>query len=1012
MRHGNLHTFATSHTGVSQKKRLCQMDSTTSNAGTSLVSGIQDISAFLPILGTEQCERHVGEALDGGFLYAAATPLSLFGCLGIVKGSAGILCASVSPRLAQMFADAGFNFEGSIAAMIGRTPRPRATLEARKELTHKENDPAKPGAKKEVQKFIAGQRFLQLLQEQHIDKSQVDLAFDYYRWNWWLSISTAFLACFSITPYIRIIMEDHPSPKSVPAWVYPSMRILGSAISVVVAQMIVQIRVQQLLRMSLDDAQTSQPPRATAYDEEKGNKSPQPTGVLYQHETSWTLVVLQVLISFGIGFTGVGYLGCFTIVQRASPTNTYIWLGIEVALALLRICIWGLNPQWDEKTGVNLKLGLVDVAPTITTGQDYRRYIERDREPFLILNDSRFLDYVVPFTGPVERFSDQDHHIAIYYTLAGSLEDEGSYSNQSKVLLTTVLDLESRDTFVLVHQCPSKFPSASSPLTDNTPNVAGTTVYSATLEIIQDMGYTTARYNTVLDAKHEFRKTKRFLDINKHSKSIADRIGGINRVHGLRLSWGLDDAAELFESAKTTSPQVIPRLKSLLTNLDEEYLKLQQPVHQWREDFYRAQELRVMDCMTSLFKLGPLSNLYHVAEDFVKLNVAMESMLVYESVKFERILLTRTAPNDTASHDFYTYARRLEIRAASDSRNEAATKRTTQILSSLSQPDFIDTVDRIRADQSPWKLAAVARDIEEDTLKKLEAHCERAPTCGSEKFTEIWRLEKEPLQKRLNMWGTYAPGSLNHRLAQAVFAAYPACADDPELIKIMVDRGCTVFDFWSSQNRKDHDELLLSRFSMKPDSGVSLLRCPNRWLPQLIKIAEDNPCILEIDMDAGSSELSAALQKNRHTWEKNTIPTGSDPAWWFSFPTGSSARETAIVTDTTENETTGVLFVKTSQAGIMRVNLWHDIAGRDIQISWRLASIPKPFMKPIEPKEGFQRDSFTVKVPSGGVHRIDITIEGLMLLHRYALRRVWVYPVSQEDVNISESHGIVVQKGN
>ncbi|KAJ7914654.1 hypothetical protein B0H13DRAFT_2325104 [Mycena leptocephala] len=56
------------------------------NDGASLVSGIQDISAFLPIIGTEQC--HVGEALEGGYLYAAAAPLSMFGSLGIVKASA------------------------------------------------------------------------------------------------------------------------------------------------------------------------------------------------------------------------------------------------------------------------------------------------------------------------------------------------------------------------------------------------------------------------------------------------------------------------------------------------------------------------------------------------------------------------------------------------------------------------------------------------------------------------------------------------------------------------------------------------------------------------------------------------------------------------------------------------------------------------------------------------------------------------------------------------------------
>ncbi|KAJ7842656.1 hypothetical protein B0H14DRAFT_2359507 [Mycena olivaceomarginata] len=69
------------------------------NDGASLVSGIQDISAFLPIIGTDQCERHVGEALEGGYLYAAAAPLSMFGSLGIVKGCTAILVASAFASL-------------------------------------------------------------------------------------------------------------------------------------------------------------------------------------------------------------------------------------------------------------------------------------------------------------------------------------------------------------------------------------------------------------------------------------------------------------------------------------------------------------------------------------------------------------------------------------------------------------------------------------------------------------------------------------------------------------------------------------------------------------------------------------------------------------------------------------------------------------------------------------------------------------------------------------------------
>jgi hypothetical protein len=84
------------HPPTSSKSILLHRYSMNSSPGTSLVSGIQDISAFLPVIWTEQCERHVGEVLEVGLLYAAATPLSLFGSLGIVKSGTAILCAQCS----------------------------------------------------------------------------------------------------------------------------------------------------------------------------------------------------------------------------------------------------------------------------------------------------------------------------------------------------------------------------------------------------------------------------------------------------------------------------------------------------------------------------------------------------------------------------------------------------------------------------------------------------------------------------------------------------------------------------------------------------------------------------------------------------------------------------------------------------------------------------------------------------------------------------------------------------
>ncbi|KAJ7035333.1 hypothetical protein C8F04DRAFT_955307, partial [Mycena alexandri] len=96
------------------------------NFGAILTSGIQDISAFLPILGSDQCETHIGAALEGGFLYAAAAPLSIFGCLGIVKAGVSILFASFQYRRfhgAQILRNAGFELKGSAATMIGVSTR-------------------------------------------------------------------------------------------------------------------------------------------------------------------------------------------------------------------------------------------------------------------------------------------------------------------------------------------------------------------------------------------------------------------------------------------------------------------------------------------------------------------------------------------------------------------------------------------------------------------------------------------------------------------------------------------------------------------------------------------------------------------------------------------------------------------------------------------------------------------------------------------------------------------------
>jgi len=66
---------------------VAQQNNQQNNYGTTLATGIQDISAVAALFGTDICEKHVLNSLGGGWLYASAAGLSMFGSLGIAKAA-------------------------------------------------------------------------------------------------------------------------------------------------------------------------------------------------------------------------------------------------------------------------------------------------------------------------------------------------------------------------------------------------------------------------------------------------------------------------------------------------------------------------------------------------------------------------------------------------------------------------------------------------------------------------------------------------------------------------------------------------------------------------------------------------------------------------------------------------------------------------------------------------------------------------------------------------------------
>ena len=130
----------------------CTVSSTTVTG--TITSGIQDIAALLPLLGTEQCEDHVSSALTKGYLYAAASPMSLFGSLGLARAGLKTFLSSVSIPAwsivgARTLSNMGFKPQGMNLSLIMIDPRD------------------KDG------RYLVETRLEKLVEELHIDKNKI-----------------------------------------------------------------------------------------------------------------------------------------------------------------------------------------------------------------------------------------------------------------------------------------------------------------------------------------------------------------------------------------------------------------------------------------------------------------------------------------------------------------------------------------------------------------------------------------------------------------------------------------------------------------------------------------------------------------------------------------------------------------------------------------------------------------------------------------------------------------------
>ena len=225
-----------------------RMSEQTYGVGTTLAGGIQDIAALLPLLGTDQCEKHVGSALDGGYLYAAAAPLSIFGSLGIVKLGISVLISNISiPKLSVSFAfsphpklsmsfhgcrwlgarildNAGFKPVGNVSSLIAM----------------------------DGNRYKAETRLMEILKEKHMeDPERLSVEWKSTEWNIMLVICSMVAACCGVLPYIPFISPPYRSSALHSPWIFPLLRTVGSCIAAACCQFLIQSRVVSLMKNRL-----------------------------------------------------------------------------------------------------------------------------------------------------------------------------------------------------------------------------------------------------------------------------------------------------------------------------------------------------------------------------------------------------------------------------------------------------------------------------------------------------------------------------------------------------------------------------------------------------------------------------------------------------------------------------------------------------------------------------------------------------------------------------------------
>ena len=399
------------------------MSSSDGGIGSTLTGGIQDISAILPLLGTEQCSEQVSSSLKRGYLYAASAPMSIFGSLGVVTAGFKTLLACFSfgdIEGAKILGNMGFEPEGENLSLIM----------------------VEVGKGKKEGRYIIENRMDELIKELHIDKNRIaGISHRSFAWNVKMVATTALLCAFSIAPYIYLNLGANRLNKST-TWVFPVLRATGGFITATLIQLLIQRRITTLSDQYL--VRRDQPPNGDV----EATVEPGNTKKHHMDAPTWLLLCLLLI---GLVASVVGYVGCFSVVQNSTSTiGPVSWLCLESGLSVIRLAIWAWNPTSDVAPPLKiiLELDKYEHNPLPTCNKYNEEILQYKVLPLIRKRD--FLKMVTSFAGLIEPLINPD--LSFYYTLTRKRPCKESHKLGERTLYITIYDHKERTTRVYTQE--------------------------------------------------------------------------------------------------------------------------------------------------------------------------------------------------------------------------------------------------------------------------------------------------------------------------------------------------------------------------------------------------------------------------------------------------------------------------------------------------------------------------------------------------------------------------------